>query len=312
GPDRRLGEPEPAYRALKRLADGRRLGELKRILYVGVTRARRQLFLSGLARNTQDGLKAPEGSALAWILDHTAREQGGLIPTFLNPPGPEVSLEKDKRMLLLPSPMPFEPQPVPYHIEVPSELGDRSLLGSGHVARGDSDGYHAAIRGTVTHRLIESLCRKGELPGVDRIATALASEGMNPDQAAAMAPEIEAELRACQDEPFFKWLLDCTHPGAKSEWAMETLKQPGMIQAGILDFARQDGDHWWIVDFKTSRPDAGEGEANFLKQEADRYRFQLVAYRDMLAKARGIDPAQIKVGLYFTSIQKWYEVAQDG
>jgi ATP-dependent exoDNAse (exonuclease V) beta subunit len=305
GPDRRLTGCDPAYRAVKRLHDGRRLAELKRVLYVAMTRARKHLFLSGLAQDTQQGPKAPKDSALAWILSHTVKHPHSPIPTFLNPPGPEASLEKDKRVFSMPNPMPFEPQPLPYVVDTPSDLAERTL-GSNETGNGDGDGYYARIRGTVTHRLVGWLWSKGKLPATQRIATALAAEGMNPDRAATVALEIETELRACQDEAFFKWLLEHPHPSGKSEWPVEAMKQPGVIQSGVLDFVRQEGDRWWIIDFKTSRPKAKEEQAHFLKREADRYRLQLMAYQDMLAKAKGIDPSQVRVGLYFTAIQRWY------
>ncbi|NVM21862.1 MAG: UvrD-helicase domain-containing protein [Desulfobacterales bacterium] len=310
GADRRLGEPEPGYSAIMRLYKGRKLAEAKRLLYVGITRARKELFLSGLATNTQSGPKPPENSPMALLLEHTAKEQGGPVATFFNPLAQVVPAKKDKKMPSLPRPIPFEQQPVPYLMETPSELAGRTVRKEA-AAKDVTEGYHAAIRGTVTHRLIESLWRNGKLPPADRIATALAAEGMNPDQAAGPASEIEAELRACLNEAFFKRLLDRTSPGGKSEWAMEAVKQPEMIRAGILDFVRQDGKNWWIVDFKTSRPEAGQAEEDFLKQEAAGYRPQLTAYRDMLAKKEGIDPGQIRVALYFTSIQKCYEVAHD-
>ncbi len=308
GPDRRREEPEPAYGALKRLRDGRRIGELKRLLYVGITRARRQLFLSGLAQDSKEGLKAPKYSALDWVLDHAGKKQREPVLTFCNPPGADVTAEKEKEVFSLPSPMPFEPQPLPYVVETPSELAQSTSDTKGG-AREDAGGLDAAIRGTVTHQVIESLWRKGGLPSGQRIATALASKGINPDRAAAMASEIEAEVQACQKEEFFCRLLDRAQPGGKSEWAMEALRQPGAVRAGILDFVRQEGGLWWIVDFKTSRPEAGETESDFLKQEIERYRLQLEAYRDMLAKAKGIDPGQIRVGLYFTGIQKWCEIS---
>jgi ATP-dependent helicase/nuclease subunit A len=373
GPDRRLGEPEPSYRLLKRLADGRKVGEARRLLYVGITRARKELFLSGLATNTtgvqgvrntaerthpansskdnstatkgigcrrkavflapdaklsankQCRLKAPKASPLAWILRHTTDHDAELISTFLNPAGPTVAHEKVKRFQPLPDPVPFEGQPLPYLIVTPSELADTSLYAqvdaptlpsplkekSLEGGEGETEPVeHAAIKGTISHRLIEALWHDGQVPETKRIATALAAEGMNPDEATAIAQEITDEVRACQKEPFFQWLLDRTRPNGESEYAIEAVNQPGKIQTGILDFVKQDGDRWWIVDFKTSRPVAGQTEAEFVKQHVEFYRPQLTAYQAMLAKVKGVDIAQIRVGLYFTSLQQWHEITQ--
>ena len=204
----------------------------------------------------------------------------------------------------MPTPMLFERQPVPFLIETPSELQS-----GGPVVAEVSDesyGFHAAIRGTVTHRVVESLWHRGELPHLDRIETALAAAGLNPQDAAVLAQEIESEVKACQKEAFFAWLLDRTASG-RSEMTVEALKQPGVVQTGVLDFVRKDQKQWWIVDFKTSRPKEGEKETEFLEHEADHYRAQLMAYRDMLAKTIAIDPTEIKSGLYFTGLQRWHE-----
>ena len=167
---------------------------------------------------------------------------------------------------------------------------------------------YAAIRGTITHRLIEAVWHDGELPEAERIATALAAEGMNPDTATTVAQEIADEVTTCRKEPFFQWLLDRTRPDGESEYAIEAVKKRGVIQTGILDFVRQDENHWWIVDFKTSRPAAGQVEVEFVEQQVEYYRPQLVAYQAMLAKAKGVDTAQIRMGLYFTGIQQWHEI----
>jgi ATP-dependent exoDNAse (exonuclease V) beta subunit len=204
GPDWRLGEPEPAYRLLKRLANGRKVGEAKRLLYVGITRARKELFLSGLATNTKRSLKAPKHSPLAWILTHTTNHDSELISTFFNPAGPRVAHEQGKEIQPLPDPIPFEAQPVPYLIEAPSELADNSLYAE-DAARGETElAEHAAMRGTITHRLIEAVWHTGKLPETESIATALAAEGMNPDTATAVAQEIADEVTACRKEPFFQ------------------------------------------------------------------------------------------------------------
>jgi ATP-dependent exoDNAse (exonuclease V) beta subunit len=334
GPDRRKGQPEAGYRLLKRLAHGRKVGEAKRLLYVGITRARKELFLSGLAKNTRtpsqtqgghDGLKVPKDSPLAWILKHTTNHHGNLISPFFNPAGPTVARAKIDQVQPLPAPVPFEAQPFPYLVEAPSELADTFLHkhikastlsatskgeGLGECEDETEPAAYAAIRGTISHRVIEALWHDGQIPETERIATALATEGMNPDEATAVAQEIADELTACQKELFFQWLLDRTHPNGKSECAIEAVKRPGKIQTGVLDFVRQEGNRWWIVDFKTSRPGAGQTEEEFIKQQAEYYRPQLTAYQAMLAKVKGVDVGRISVGLYFTSLQQWHEMTQ--
>jgi ATP-dependent exoDNAse (exonuclease V) beta subunit len=169
------------------------------------------------------------------------------------------------------------------------------------VGKGDAGtGEHAAGRGIVTHRLIQTLWNEGTLPDPEKIAAAVAAEGVSPEAAKVMAQGVADEVKACQKEPFFRWLLDHSRPFA--------VKREGTIHTGILDFVRQDGDQWWIVDFKTSRPKTGQTEAEFVEEQVEYYRPQLSAYQDMLARTNGVDMTQVRKGLYFTSLQQWHEM----
>jgi ATP-dependent exoDNAse (exonuclease V) beta subunit len=308
GPDRRLGVPDAAYPLLKRVKDGRRIGEAKRLLYVGMTRARKVLFLSGLARQKKDGLTWHKNTPLAWVLEHIADDEAQSVSPSFNPRGPGKSPRKKGQLKPLPDAMPFEPQPLPYCTEAPSELvGDSALdqdLEKGDIELGES----AAVRGTVTHRLIQSLWHEGTLPDSEKIAAAVAAEGVSVKAAKVMAQEIAEEVKACQNETFFQWLLDRSLPLGESEYALEAVKRKGLVQAGVLDFVRQDADHWWIVDFKTSRPKTGQTEAEFIEEQLEYYGPQLSAYHDMLAKTHGVDMTHVRKGLYFTSLQRWHEI----
>jgi ATP-dependent exoDNAse (exonuclease V) beta subunit len=284
------------------------MGEAKRLLYVGMTRARESLFLSGLAKNTEQGFTSPTNTPLNWIVKHVARHGDALISTSVNPIGRDVKSEPDRPIEDLPKPMPFHAQPVPYVIETPSELADLSSYPQEAMRREGELRQHAAIRGTVTHRLIETLWHGGEIPETERIVLALASEGINPQKAVVVAREIAEEMAACREEAFFRWLLDSSRPEGASECPLEAVKTPGIIQAGVLDFVRRDGDAWWIVDFKTSRPEQGQPAEAFVSEQAVYYTPQLNAYRAMLARAENIDESLIRTGLYFTGLQQWFEI----
>ncbi len=100
-----------------------------------------------------------------------------------------------------------------------------------------------------------------------------------------------------------------TPAAAVSEWALEDQPAPGSIRRGRLDLLAFDGTDWWLVDFKTSRPPAGENWEVFLAQEKDKYRPQLLAYREMTARLKGISPPEtIRLALYFTACRQAVEV----
>ena len=139
------------------------------------------------------------------------------------------------------------------------------------------------------HRALSTLARGNPRPNAVSLAAALRQEGMTAPAAAALATEIEAELAACQADPFLTSLLAPDIPWAASEWLLEDQPQPGAIRRGVIDLVAFDGRDWWLLDFKSSRPAPGEDWEAFITQETEKYRPQLLAYREMAAKAKGME-----------------------
>ena len=98
-------------------------------------------------------------------------------------------------------------------------------------------------------------------------------------------------------------------PQAASESLLEDRPHPGAIRRGVIDRLAFDGNDWWLLDYKTSRPAAGEDWEAFISRETEKYRPQLLAYREMAAKVKGLaSPGDIRVGIYFTAYRKVVEV----
>ena len=158
------------------------------------------------------------------------------------------------------------------------------------------------------HRLLETWAKGDRLPEAPAVAAALRQGGLPLDAAASLAPELLAELAACRADPALQRLLSPALEGAASEWPLEDCPAPGVLRRGRLDRLAFDGEHWWILDYKTSRPLEGEAWEVFIAQEAARYRPQLLAYRDMVAGLKGLDPGQVRPALYFTACRRLVEV----
>ncbi|MBW1896118.1 MAG: UvrD-helicase domain-containing protein, partial [Deltaproteobacteria bacterium] len=161
GSDQRLGQTDKGYRLLKNLADGRRLGEAKRVLYVGATRARKALFLSGVARNVEGRPRAAKDTSLAWLLEHVGKHGENLIEVNLNPTVQAAHKGTAPKKKPLPHPASFEGQPLPYVVEVPSKLSSVYKPPEDETPSETEKAEYGAIRGTVTHRLIETLWYEG-------------------------------------------------------------------------------------------------------------------------------------------------------
>jgi ATP-dependent helicase/nuclease subunit A len=210
----------------------------------------------------------------------------------------------------LPAAWDFHPEAAPYQVSFPSRVATPpEEKVTSFEALSPQEGDAARLRGEVTHRALLTLAQGGPLPETASLTAALRQAGMAAAAAAALAPEIRAELNACLADPFLAALLRPDRTSAASEWLLEDQPQPGTIRRGIMDRLAYDGSHWWLLDYKTSRPAEGEDWDSFLVQEVAKYRPQLLAYREMAAKAKGIEPPEaIRLGIYFTACQRVVEV----
>jgi ATP-dependent exoDNAse (exonuclease V) beta subunit len=154
---------------------------------------------------------------------------------------------------------------------------------------------------------METLTKGGDLPSAAAVAAALRQGGVAPEAAARLAPEILEEAAACLQDPFIAGLLEAATPPV-SEWLIEDHAGPGRIRRGQIDLLAFDGKDWWILDYKTSRPEQGADWEDFLGTETEKYRPQLLAYRQMAARIKGIAPEAVRLALYFTGCQRAVEI----
>ncbi len=304
---------------MRDLKNQRVVDEARRVFYVAVTRARQRLVMSGLARRDKQGNWQASGeSPLGWLRQHYGQD----LPVAGSAawPAPEMDIElvtavepqtgETASPRELPPAWDFSPEAAPYQVSFPSSLspppGDTAAWPATDSA---TDSYAARLRGVIMHRALSTLARGNPQPDAVSLAAALRQEGMSASAATSLAAEIEAELAACQADPFLTALLAPEIPGAASEWLLEDQPQPGAIRRGVIDRLAFDGKDWWLLDYKSSRPAAGEDWEAFIIRETEKYRPQLLAYREMAAKAQGIEPPEdIRVGIYFTACRKVVEM----
>jgi ATP-dependent helicase/nuclease subunit A len=308
------------YLLLRSLKNQRVLDETRRLFYVAVTRARQRLVMSGTAKQDKKGTWQASGdSPLAWLREHYRQDPPPAgFPITWGDPEMQVELVQEVQPQpgetaqppLLPAAWDFHPEAAPYQMSFPSGLAPPpDETATRPATQSVDDGDAARLRGVVMHRALQTLARGGPLPETASLAAALRQEGMTAPAAVNLAAELQAELMACRADPFLSALLEAEAPRAASEWLLEDQPRPGTIRRGMIDYLAYDGKDWWLLDFKTSRPAAGEDWDAFIAQETDKYRPQLLAYREMAAKARGIEPPEaIRLGVYFTACRQVVEV----
>lgn len=315
-PDRRLKEESKTYNLLKNIRKKRQLGESKRLFYVATTRAKKELYLSGLVAERGGEYAATKDSFLSYLLAHNGLESEieFRLDPVASPPGaaaPGISSRPE-----LPAPIPFTPEKLPYQVTLPSSLkGDLPLPERpSEMSTPESENYSLA-RGTVIHRLLEHLSQGKKLPTEKAVAAAMLAEGVDKPISQESAPGILDEVQACLKEEFGSHILRPDHPFAASEWIIEDQpvvdapgRKTGTVRSGIIDRVVFDGHYWWLVDYKTTPLPSDASPEKFLKEQEMLYRGQLLTYREMLAQQKQIDPARIRLILYFTGIQKAHEI----
>ena len=140
------------------------------------------------------------------------------------------------------------------------------------------------------------------MPRVAAVAAALDMEGITPKRHCAMAKEI---LDECHRAWEFKALAALRNAATETipEWAVEDRLDKNVIRVGRIDLVLKTANGIVLVDFKTGRP--GPDSDVWLTTELARYRPQLVAYREMAAKALGAPPTRIQPVLFFTALLRW-------
>lgn len=323
-------DDDPVYAWLARENASEERAELTRLVYVGVTRAKRRLHLVGVAeaisrpKHGDVAWKPPtKGSALGRIW--TSLERIGALPPPLTAAGPAAPaaastvtpitqiasdapataagtapdllqrLALDWQRPALAPPLPAPAMPEVTGERVPFEWADAT----------------AAAVGTVTHRLLAQIAReglaqwddarlRGEMP---RVWAELAGEGVDADQRERASRQVAAAIAHTLSDERGRWILSAEHADAHSEWALAGHDE-GTIVHVVLDRSFVADGIRYIVDFKTGRHEGGD-RARFLASELDRYRPQLLRYARIL---RALEPRPIRIALYHPLVDDgWQE-----
>ncbi len=279
------------YQYLREEATVKRSLEATRLLYVGATRAVRELVLCARPGwdDRRESYRAPAAGTLAAALwprlldgavDHVVA--AAPPPTGDGPP----PLERFAAPAAAPD-VPLSEAPAVENPLEPAGLRERCI-------------------GTAVHRVLEALAGSASLPArcgeAERhlAMLSLAQAGLPAAvQEEALDEVIEHVDRTLADEDG-RWVLGA-HPGGATEWSLTALDDAGQPQQLVLDRHFRDpasGGHW-IIDYKTSRPLPGEPAEAFAAREADAHAAQLARYRDALA---ALVAGPVHCALYFTAL----------
>ncbi|KAA1193125.1 AAA family ATPase [Pseudohalioglobus sediminis] len=293
------------YNYLRRCRKQKARLENTRLLYVGTTRAVKRLTLTACLEEreqteaTTPAFKPPgDGSLLAPLWPVFKRQ----LTAHAAIPEPAQAAVTSRPLLRLdnPPPPPSGPQPV---AEEDANIPSPTL------------NWNERHIGTVIHQGLEQLSLMVPLPRdvpehlQDQLRCDLATLGVGPGRLDAAEQAVMAALRrTLADDAGGRWLLSAEHADAHSELAL-TAHLDDQVRDLVIDrtFVDSASGVRWIVDYKSSVPAEGMALEDFLCAERERYRPQLLVYRNALA-ARASEP--VRCALYFTGLGLLHPIAE--
>jgi len=325
--------------------------EMRRLLYVAATRARDELHLFARPKCKQDErgewiLPKPVGTLLAtaWPgLEEEIQQRFEEWRASLQPSKQEdkiidsvaASASESSLLMMTPAPKATLLRRLPPDFRFTSETLHANALVPPVIGLNDEDVYQrheggllARTLGIAVHSLLEQAARLRETLDWNearsllsnaqaKITAQIRSVGLELHQANQIARQaLEIALEATHDSAG-QWILS-PHSDAANEvrWAgivkdeVRTVQVDRVFRAGAAPQVNE-GDCWWIVDYKTAHVDITDkaDPATILPQLRALFAPQLQIYAEVLRKLHG-SGAQINAGLYYPRmlLLDWWEI----
>lgn len=320
-------EEDRLYTFMRREADKQQAFESTRLLYVGCTRAIKRLHLIACINTKEDELVAPAKNSLLHSIWPFVKDSAQLIPcqTTANSNTSTNQRKPGLQHLLRLAPT----------WQVPA-LHDVTLL---HTYRGHEFGTTstdetasenplnipevettaarlARHTGTVIHSALQAIV-ESKLVTNHKSITAdvfinqqhpfwkiqLQQLGWHGDNLTRALQKIVQSIHTILGSEQGRWLLNSDHQQSACELSlMQKNKQD--VKESIIDRTFIADGIRWIVDYKSSEPEAGETENAFIAREMDTYKMQLLGYQKLLTAT---EARPIKTALYLVSLGKLIE-----
>ncbi|MDR0251514.1 MAG: hypothetical protein LBI35_09475, partial [Burkholderiales bacterium] len=310
---------------LKFLEEEEERYELARLLYVGVTRAERQLILTTVADVKED--KKTAGGDDNGLPQWAAPRSGAAMALWwevlcakgmVAPPTIETATGMTNAPLAkTDSGLPLRRLP-----EACFERNDALMAKERPRSHAAPLSFHetnvtARYVGTFVHDWLSRV----DVPDGQRlqdwtpifleaqretITHSLAEFGVPMAQRDDAANRVIAILSAVRDDPFAQWLLDPAREGARNEWALSAASESSRADNRYVRLDRTfiDNGVRWIVDYKTAEADTTDIET-WLDAETERHRPQMEGYAALMKR---FEERPLKLVLYYPQLQRWREI----
>ena len=300
--DDHSGSTEPTlYNYLRSQRKAKTRLELTRLLYVGCTRAVSYLLLSAALKadgKDQDHWAAPASDTLLSCIWPTFSQQMTVQDCSAEAADQAIDhAEVDETTL--------------YRLPL-------GLLNSGHCLPESGDGdiseetniptaslnWQERHVGTVIHQVLEHYAGSTPLPKhpseSDRRQWSwrLQQLGLLGESLDTALASVEQSICTTLADDKGRWILDAQHQDSARELAI-SYSLGGATGDLVIDRTFIDQGIRWIIDYKSSRPEAEQPLADFLAQETASYSDQLDLYRRAMQSSGELP---VRCALYFTAL----------
>lgn len=307
----RRSEQSEAYNAILEEIKVKERHELKRVFYVGCTRARNELYLIGNSKTKKQGAeccKAKEGTFLHFLWDAVAGEFEAARPRKVASATNRTDSNGTATTMLSRLPADWRAPQFEQSLQWHPDL--RHATAAARKITYEWVSGTSRHVGTVVHAFLKRIAEEGSnVWTAERVSAArsiveseLLRLGVPRSEKEEATQRVLRAITRTLGSKRGQWILR-THTDSRVEWAIAGRIQDTLI-TGIVDRAFRDDDRrLWIIDFKTSEHEGGRLE-NFLNEEQRRYRTQLENYGTLVS---GLVPGPIWLGLYFPLLDGWRE-----
>jgi ATP-dependent exoDNAse (exonuclease V) beta subunit len=307
-------QADALYQFLKREEDCREDYEITRLLYIGVTRAAKSVWLFGTVTEAKSKTenrvfkgnpKSLLNSVLPVLLEHKQHLQVELVmpaPAPLQDDGAASGTPQQLQRL-----------PAGWHSPLPQPLLDDSVEESVEYLD-EYDNLASRTFGNLVHLGLKLLVEQGPQAlqrslGMPYWRLQLARLYPDAGIREALLSQLRAHLLPEAAAAGAQWLFRRDHQQDACE--LELFDHRNGLRRYVVDrtFVDADGVRW-IVDYKTAMPSGTQSVQVFLAEQASRYRGQLETYAALLAAHTGDDPLRCRMALYFTGLGQLHELTR--
>ena len=279
--------------------------ETTRLLYIGVTRAKKSAFLSATLQTKDDETQAPPSRSLLktiWdSLNSVSQPEYGL--SFVSVKTETSTLAARQNPLEIPpliSRLPlsyFSGQEKIALATNDEETPQENLILESQLQKQIGILVHLALQNYIGNKQLFS---EENLANIQRQwQHHLSAFGFSDKQISHASEIIERSLLGTVSDEKINWIFSQELQQSAAELAMQTLYH-GYLRTHILDRTFIDDEGYrWIIDYKSSQKPNNQPQEVFVEQQLNQYSDQLNRYRSLFANESN---KGIKTALLFTSL----------